>query len=290
MSSILFLGSVRKTIVIWRKATQFNEKTAYQIAGEGDTAILLIHGIPSWLDEWKFLVPELVSAGYRALAMDLLGHGSSYQPENPDCYTVETAYDLFDEWFSGLNIDAPVVLVGHSFGGQMAIRFALKHPHKVAALILIDPLLDFGQFSRMSRLLFSNPALAAFFYKIIPLGLIKASVWLENIRIESFRVRSALPDGELAMMVNGYQRCSPNVVYFLRTVRDQTLDYAEIKAPTLLLWGKDDRTLSTSWYRELVRKLPDCSFEILNARHYPQRTNFPEVKDHILEFLKAKSI
>jgi pimeloyl-ACP methyl ester carboxylesterase len=222
--------------------------------------------------------------------MDLLGHGNSYQPENPRCYTVEVAYDLFDEWFRGLNIDAPVVLVGHSFGGQMAIRFALKHPDKVAALILIDPLLNFGQFSRLNRLVFSNPAPAAFLYKIIPLWLIQFFVWLENIRLKGFRVRNALPDGELALMVNGYQRCSPNVVYFLRTVSDQALDYAGIKAPTLLLWGKDDRTLATSWYPELVSKLPDCSFAILNARHYPQRTNFPEVKDHILEFLKAKSI
>lgn len=272
------------------KTKSINEKTAYQMAGEGDTTILLVHGIPSSLDEWKFLLPELVSAGYRAIAMDLLGHGNSFKPENPRYYTVDAAYDFFDEWASSLDIDTPMALVGHSFGGHIVIKYALNHPDKVRALILIDPFLSFRQFSWIYRLLFSNPAPAAFLYKIIPSALIKSFVWMENTKIAGFQILSDLPPGEIAAMVNDYKRCSANVAYFPRSVSDQAIDYAKIKPPTLLIWGKKDHTLSTSWYKEIVSKLPDCTFKILNARHYPHRTNYPEVNARILEFLKSNSI
>ena len=265
-------------------------ETEYQMHGEGDTAILLIHGIPSSLDEWKFLSSELVSAGYRTISLDLLGHGGSYQPENPLSYTVDAAYDYLDKWLSSLKLETPIVLIGHSFGGHLAVKFALNNPDKIRAVILIDPFLSYWQLSPFNRLLFSNPALPAFFYQIIPSGLIKFILWLENIRIEKFQFRCSLSGDELTAMVNDYKRCSPNVVYFPRSVNDKAFDYAEIKSPTQLIWGKNDTTLSTVWYKEVVRLLPDCTFSILDARHYPHRTNSDEVNALILEFLKSNSI
>ncbi|MDR3574155.1 MAG: alpha/beta hydrolase [Anaerolineaceae bacterium] len=269
---------------------QVDQKINYQITGGGDIAVILIHGIPSSLDEWKFLAAQLAAAGYRSAALDLLGHGGSFHPESPVCYTVDAAYDYFDQWFSSLDINAPMILVGHSFGGHLAIRFALDHPDKVRAIVLIDPFLSFGQFSPIYRFFLSNPAAVAILYKLIPVPLIKAFVWWDNLRIERLRLRCSLSREERTAMAEDYKRCSPSIVYFPRSVCDNRFNYAEIKAPTLLIWGRNDHTLSTRWYRKIAALIPNCSFAILNAKHYPHRTNQPEVNRIILDFLKSNSI
>jgi pimeloyl-ACP methyl ester carboxylesterase len=269
---------------------QVNKKINYQMAGEEGTTVILIHGIPSSLDEWEFLIPELVSAGYRTFSLDLLGHGGSYQPEDPACYTVDSAYELFEEWLASLNLDGPIVLIGHSFGGHLAIKYALNHPDKVRGLILIGPFLSYTQLRRTNRVLFSHPALSAFLYPLIPAWLIKAFVWSGSLKMERFQIRSSLSSEELAKMAAGYLRCSPNVVYFLGSVNDEAYRYAEIEAPTLLIWGKNDATLSTSWYKEMVSKLPKWTYNVINAGHYPHRSNYEEVNALILEFLKSNFI
>jgi pimeloyl-ACP methyl ester carboxylesterase len=182
------------------------------------------------------------------------------------------------------------VLIGHSFGGYLAIKYALNHPDKVRGLILISPFLCYDQLRRINLVLFSNPALAAFLYQLIPAWLIKVFVWSGSLRMEKFQIRSSLSGDELTKMANDYKRCSPNVVYFPKSMSDNANHYAEIKAPTLLIWGKNDFTLSTKWYKELVSKLPRWTYTVLNAGHYPHRSNYDEVNALILEFLKSKSI
>jgi pimeloyl-ACP methyl ester carboxylesterase len=273
-----------------RNVDRVNKKINYQMTGEEGTAVILIHGIPSSLDEWEFLIPELVSAGYRTISLDLLGHGDSYQPEDPACYTVASAYELFEEWLASLSLEAPFVLIGHSFGGHLALKYTLNYPDRVRALILIGPFLSYAQLRPINRVVFSNPALSAFFYPLIPAWLIKAFVWSGSLKMEGFQVRSSLSSEELAKMAAGYLRCSPNVVYFPGSVNDAAIQYDQIKAPTLLIWGKNDATLSTSWYNAMVSKLPNWTHSVINAGHYPHRSNSGEVNALILEFLKSNSI
>jgi len=267
-----------------------NEKVNYRAAGEDGTAVILIHGIPSSLKVWDFLFQGLVSNGFRALALDLLGHGSSYQPENRSGYTVAAAYEFFEDWVSGFGLKSPSVVIGHSFGGHLAIKYALNNPDKVRALILIDPFLTFDQFRWINRIVFSNPDLAAFLYPLIPAWLIKASIGLGSLRMEKFRIRSYLSGDELAKVANDYKRCSPKVAYFPRSVSDKAFRYAEIKAPTLLMWGKNDLTLSPRWYQEIVSRAPNWSYTVLNAGHNPYLSKPDEVNARIFEFLKSNSI
>jgi pimeloyl-ACP methyl ester carboxylesterase len=267
-----------------------NEKVNFKMAGKDGTAIILIHGIPSSLDEWKFLFPELVSSGYRPISLDLLGHGSSYKPGNPFCYTTDVAYDFFEEWVKSLKLDSPCVLIGHSFGGHLSIKYAFNNPGKVRALILIDPFLSYAQTSPMIRFFLLNSAFAAFLFKLTPSWLVKLFVWLVSLRIEKFHLLSSLSRDELTNMANDYKRCSPNVVYFPRSVSDKGIDYAEIKLPILLIWGKKDFTLSPKGYKEIAFKLPKCTYYVLNAGHFPHRTNYHQVNALILEFLKNNSI
>jgi lipase len=99
----------------------------------GPVRMLAIHGLTGYGGRWRHLagyLPEIAIA-----APDLLGHGRSSwaAPWTIDANVSALAALLDDE------ADAPVLLVGHSFGGALALRLAAARADRVAALLLLDP-------------------------------------------------------------------------------------------------------------------------------------------------------
>ena len=271
------------------KASFTNEKVNFVLEGEGDLSIILIHGIPSSLTEWDSLSQELLSKNYSVAAVDLLGHGDSLKPTDYKSYTADNAYVFFQNWMKSLQIKTPVVLIGHSFGGYLSVRYALDNPDKVCKLILIDPFLSFEQILGVSRFFLSYPALLALFIRLAPLWFFKLIIRAENLMIKDLRLKSTLPKNKLTRMAADYKRCSPGVVYFPRSVNDKSTKYSELKMPILLIWGNKDTTLSTTWFEKLIDKLPNLTFHVVNAGHYPHQTNNVEVNTYITEFLKSNA-
>ena len=262
-----------------------NQVIYHEISGAGDRTVVLIHGLASSQNEWKFVAPQLQSAGYRILKLDLLGHGYSYHPPGRCAYSAVSAYQALEDLLCSFNFDTPVALVGHSFGAHLAMRFTLSHPDQVHALVLIDPYLCFDQLLPPARLIFAWPALPAFFYSRLPRPLLWASLWLDNLRLGPVNPHLALPLNEITSMVDDYLRCSPNVVYFLRSAADLSRQSPALKPPVRLIWGKRDRTLSTRSFKEFAAKLAGCTSKTVDAGHYPHQTNPQEVSAFILEFL-----
>ncbi len=112
---------------------------AYEVEGEGKP-ILLVHGFSATAaDNWVRTgwVQALTRARYKVVRFDLRGHGASQKLYNADDYDIEKmagdALALLDH----LGIDkAPIV--AHSFGGAVALEFAVKHPNRVTQLALLD--------------------------------------------------------------------------------------------------------------------------------------------------------
>lgn len=107
---------------------------AFTEAGEGDPALVFVHG---WGCDHRFFAPQLreFSADLRVLAVDLRGHGQSDVPPgpyHPDTFAEDLAWLL-----SRRGLDRPVV-VGHSMGGVIALRFAHLYPDRLSALIALD--------------------------------------------------------------------------------------------------------------------------------------------------------
>jgi len=96
--------------------------------------LVLLHGFTGSTETWNPLVPHL-AAVHRVIAVDLPGHGRSSAPSDPARYALD--------WFAGdlvrvlddLSVDR-VALLGYSMGGRAALRFALAHVDRLAALIL----------------------------------------------------------------------------------------------------------------------------------------------------------
>jgi len=107
----------------------------YQTRGEGPD-IVLVHGVTSSLAAWyNGILTSLVAAGFRVTVYDMRGHGLS--ESTPTGYSsLDAATDLA-ALLDVLGIDR-VMLAGHSFGGALAMHFALLYPERARGVVLLD--------------------------------------------------------------------------------------------------------------------------------------------------------
>lgn len=109
--------------------------TAYELSGPVTApAVVLIHGLGLNRQIWQWHEPAL-AARYRVLSYDLFGHGESAPPPTTASLSVfsDQLRDLLDE----LGI-ARCAVVGFSLGGMINRRFALDHPSRVSALVILN--------------------------------------------------------------------------------------------------------------------------------------------------------
>ncbi len=111
-----------------------NGKISYTVSGEGDP-IVLIHGFGLDQRIWEKQVKEL-SKTNKVVTYDLRGFGESSLPNGTYSHS-----DDLNALLKELNI-SNAKIVGHSFGGEVAIEYALKYPNEVTSLILISPALS----------------------------------------------------------------------------------------------------------------------------------------------------
>ncbi len=107
---------------------------ALEWSSEG-VPFVLLHGFGNEAHIWDDLA-RVVAAYYRTLALDLRGHGDSDPDPEAGYDHVSMARDV-EAATEGLGFER-LVLLGHSMGGRVALRFAGKHPERMAGLILVD--------------------------------------------------------------------------------------------------------------------------------------------------------
>ena len=116
-----------------RYLTVHGYRRAFRITGSGP-ALLLLHGLGCDSSTWIDVIPEL-SKQYTVIAPDLLGHGESDKP-NAD-YSLGGYANGMRDLLTVLGIDK-VTVVGHSFGGGVAMQFAYQFPDRTERVILVS--------------------------------------------------------------------------------------------------------------------------------------------------------
>ncbi|WP_322796747.1 alpha/beta fold hydrolase [Tepidiforma sp.] len=110
---------------------------AYETWGDPEApAVVLLHGFTSDLRMWHPVV-ERIAGDYAVIAMDLRGHGQSAAPEDLSLYTAELLAGDVGALLDHLGVDL-CVLVGCSFGGMIALQYAVDAPGRLAGLVLTD--------------------------------------------------------------------------------------------------------------------------------------------------------
>ncbi len=111
-------------------------------SGSGDP-VLLLHSSGMSGRQWKRLVPELVRKGLRAVVPDFTGHGASEPWPEPKPFSFRTDVLRIVALLRQLENGGPAHVVGHSYGGFVALQVALAAPDRIRSLTLFDPV-SFG--------------------------------------------------------------------------------------------------------------------------------------------------
>jgi pimeloyl-ACP methyl ester carboxylesterase len=116
-------------------------RISYEIHGEGERTLVLIHGLLMNRQMFARLGPEMASRGNRVIAVDLLGHGSSDRPDDLRAYSMANFADQVAGLVEELDLDRPVV-GGTSLGANVSLELAARHPDRTRALFIEMPVLD----------------------------------------------------------------------------------------------------------------------------------------------------
>jgi long-chain acyl-CoA synthetase len=116
--------------------------------------LVFLHGFGGQAVQWRYQLQKF-SRENRVIALDLRGHGRSDRP-NSACDLAEIESDLLAA-LKELQVEMPVTLVGHSYGGALATVFAIHHPDKLERLILVATAGEF-RLNPLYRLVLHLPA------------------------------------------------------------------------------------------------------------------------------------
>jgi pimeloyl-ACP methyl ester carboxylesterase len=240
--------------------------------------ILLLHGFDSSIFEFRRLIPQL-SPQCSTWAIDLLGFGFTERlPKfalNPDAIKTH----LYYTWKTLIN--EPVVLVGASMGGAAAIDFALTYPEAVKQLVLIDSA-GFTVGRSMGR--FLVPPLGYVATAFLRNPKVRQSISLKAYQDPSFASLDAQYCAALHLEQPGWREA---LIAFTRSggygsFQDKLI---HLQAPTLIVWGRDDRILGTADAEKFHQAIPHSELVwIENCGHVPHLEKPETTADCILNF------
>ena len=260
----------------------------YQEAGDRHApAMVLIHGFASSTLVWSKVFLTLAEAGYRVIALDMLGYGYSAKPRNGE-YTIPGQAKLLTRLLDHLGI-ARAILIGSSYGGAVAATCALDYPERVEKLILVGAVNNNRPLGFTLMRLFGSPV----FGDVVSPLLIGSRRLLRRRMKGVYDRHSWVLDERRVEARHLPLRAARSHRAIIRTVRGWdaervSTDAHLIKQPTLLLWGENDREIPLADGERLHAEISGSRLIVfLNCGHLPHE-EYPEAFTNVVtDFCKA---
>ena len=238
--------------------------------------LLCLHGITSWGGRFRRLAESRLGA-YRVVAVDLRGHGESdWEPPWSLGAHVGDLVDTLD----ALQLDR-VDVVGHSFGGRLALELASRHPERVGRVVMLDPAvwvpphiaLEYAEYAR------EDVSYASVEEAI-------AERLAQNARTDEALVREELPlylheteDGRWR------GRFTPSAIVTAYSEMAKAPPLERVGAPTLLVRGRESEVIPERFADYVVETMSDCRAIAVPGGHIVMWDALDETADAILGFL-----
>ncbi len=267
-----------------RHVTIHGHSVGYRRAGSGE-AVVLIHGLAGNSRTWKDVMPAL-SRSYDVIAPDLLGHGESAKPMGD--YSLGAHASGLRDLLAVLDVPRASI-VGHSFGGGVAMQLAYQHPELCDRLVLVASGGLGREVSWLLRMLTLPGA-----EQLMPFAFPRF-VADRGSDVSRFLRQRGLSAPRLGEMWRAYTSLAgaENRRAFLRTIRTvidvsgQTISahdrlYLAAHIPTMIVWGDQDAIIPVSHAYAAHEAIPGSRLEILHGvGHFPHT----EAPDQLLEAL-----
>lgn len=230
-----------------------------EVDGDGPL-ILLLHGFPQFSYQWRHILPSLAARGYRAVAPDLRGIGQTSRPTRIEDYRLRILGEDVAALITALG-ERKAHVIGHDWGGLIAWETAFAHPEVVDRLITVNgppahiPPRRWG--ARLRQLARSWYA----FYFALPWSperfLTRGHSWIMPRLLDGGRFsleetavyRDAICQPDAAWAALAYYRAwVRNIFANARRLRGKV-----VTAPTLVIWGEQDRSLGVELTHDMDR-------------------------------------
>ena len=264
-------------------------RRAFRISGSGP-ALLLLHGLACDSSTWLEVVPTL-SERFTVIAPDLLGHGESDKPDAD--YSLGGYANGMRDLLTVLGIDK-VTVVGHSFGGGVAMQFAYQFPDRTERVVLVStgglgkevtPLIRF--------LTVPGSSLAIAAATLRPWRSLVAN----GMRALSRSPLSATRDlGEVARIYESLadpatrtavQRVTSHVLNWKgQSVTMTDRSYLARLMPVLVVWGREDIVIPPKHADFAPTQVSDVHV-LDDAGHFPHKDHPQEFCRLVIEFVES---
>ncbi|MBU2578852.1 alpha/beta hydrolase [Patescibacteria group bacterium] len=230
--------------------------------------ILILHGWAGNSGSWKQVREILENNGYNVIVPDLPGFGDAPLPTKS--WSVSDYADFIFRFIQPHNLDK-FYLLGHSFGGRIAIKFSVKYPEKLKTLILVSSagikpkktlwqkaLFIVAKIGRRFSFLPGHSFLQKIFYKFI-------------VRKKDY------------LKTKGVMRET-----FKKVIGEDLIPYlSQISTPCLLIWGEKDKMTPLSDAYLMKKKIQNSKLEIVPGAGHSIHLESPEkLVEKILKFIR----
>jgi len=258
-------------------------KIAYTDEGQG-TTFVFVHGFGTNADTWQY-VRKQFSETYRMITYDLKGFGSSEKPDDEDYSAFEQA-NILAAFINTLELDN-VTIVGHSFGGFIALLAALTETitKRVAGLVLISSV---GYYTKTPEFIISLkvPILSKLLLNKVDIKAVTRLV-MKKVFYNDMIVPEELVNAYADALHTDEAKKS-----FIKSAEQFSLDNLKrahqkfhlISVPTLLIWGVDDEVVSIKDAYRFKHDIPNARLvAVPECGHSPQE----ECPQEVASFIKA---
>lgn len=274
-------------------------RTHYSWAGtEGPVVVLCHGGGPGSSGEagWRFMLPALAKAGFRALALDQISMGLT--DARPHAWPVlghQSLVDHVSSFIDALCLDEDICMVGNSQGAYVAAKYTIDHPEKIRKCFFIGsatiamsmglPRPDVSRNAAFQALMsydFSEAAMRKFLVAIIN-DPAKVSDELVKSRHEAAN-RPGIRES-LQAFQDYQERMRKDPKLWDRFSLKDSLP--KLKVPTKFIWGIDDSFAPVKMGYELEKLLPNIPFEYIAGAGHQCQSDQPElVNEMVIDYLK----
>lgn len=213
----------------------------------GAPALLFLHGWRSQGSVWATLMRYLTVGQKNVFTLDLPGFGSSPAPQTS--WQLKDYAAVVSDFVAKLNV-TEVILIGHSFGGRIALKIAAEHPPWLKKLVLIG-VPGIKQNTARTTMLAAVAKVARPIFKIKK---------LQNLRKKIYEFIGA----------SDYVETPELRRIFLNIINEDLQPLlSTITTPTLLVWGANDAEVPAAVGKAMERILPSAHYkEIHDAGHF----------------------
>ncbi len=255
--------------------------------GRGEP-VLMLHGLGGTKISWLPLISALGSE-HRLLAPDFPGHGESEKPRGVD-FSPRYYARVIRTMMDAVGIERAAI-VGNSMGGRVALEMALRSPHRVGPLALLDPAVPGFRWRYVAG--FTRVVPTEFGGVSLPMRRRWAEVAVRRLFADPSRLPPEAVESAASEFLRIYADPAARMAFFasLRHIVTERpgpffASMRRVRQPALVLFGDHDRLVPPRLGSELASHLPDAELHFLhNVGHVPQFEATEQTLDLMLPFL-----